>query len=108
MERKHIFILLYRRDTWNQDTTGALFTRKQDVGNQSDRLFELHADFILRRQRLRGQEDVFFIKRCFFFLLSQHTRHVLGAQKVYGESYITGINFKLLTSKLSLNLFFLF
>lgn len=67
MERKHIFILLYRRDTWNQDTTGALFTRKQDVGNQSDRLFELHADFILRRQRLRGQEDVFFIKRCFFF-----------------------------------------
>lgn len=33
MERKHIFILLYRRDTWNQDTTGALFTRKQDVGN---------------------------------------------------------------------------
>lgn len=26
-ERKHIFILLYRRDTRNQDTTGALFTR---------------------------------------------------------------------------------
>lgn len=48
----------------------------------------------------------FFYKKVFFFLLSQHTRHVLGAQKVYGESYITGINFKLLTSKLSLNLFF--
>lgn len=47
MERKHIFILLYRRDTWNQDTTGALFTRKTRCRESRDRLFELRADFIL-------------------------------------------------------------
>lgn len=38
-EKKHIFILLYRWETWNQDTTGALFTHDQDVGWSFYRLF---------------------------------------------------------------------
>lgn len=97
MERKHIFILLYRRDTWNQDTTGALFTRKQDVGN--------HVTVFLNFMQISSSWDndweqrrKFFIKKkkgVFFPFFSQYTRHVLGAQKVYGKSYITGINFKL-------------
>lgn len=63
MEKEHIFILLYRRDTWNQDTTGALFTRKQDVGDHMTVFFQLHADFLLLRQRLKGEEDFFFYKK---------------------------------------------
>lgn len=37
---------------------------------------------------------------------SHCTRHVLGAQKVYGEIYITGINFKLFIKSL-ISFFFL-
>lgn len=40
---------------------------------------------------------------------SHRTRHVLGAQKVYGKIYITGIKFKLfIKSLISLIFFFIF
>lgn len=39
---------------------------------------------------------------------SHRTRHVLGAQKVYGKIYITGIKFKLFIKSLISLIFFFF
>lgn len=46
---------------------------------------------------MREEEDFFYKKKVTFSFsfFSQYTRHVLGAQKVYGNSYTTGIDFKL-------------
>lgn len=65
MERKHIFILLYRRDTWNQDTTGALFTHKQDVGN--------HVNFRFHPPEATAEMKGFFVfTQGFFFSRYTH------------------------------------
>lgn len=86
MEKKHIFILLYRRDTRNQDTTGALFTRKQDVGNRV-------AVFSSSMQTSSSWGDdwaenrIFFnIKRC-FVLFTLHSTRLGSTESIWRNLY---------------------
>lgn len=88
MEKKHIFILLYRRDTRNQDTTGALFTRKQDVGNRV-------TVFSSSMQTSSSWDDdwaedriiIFFnIKRC-FVLFTPHSTRLGSTESIWKNLY---------------------
>lgn len=67
MERKHIFILFVQKRHMNQDTTGALFTRKQDVGNHV-------TVFLSFRQTLSSSDDGWQKRKIFFLYIYIHEK----------------------------------
>lgn len=107
--RAYIYTFVQKRHMEPRHYWCSVYTQTR-CRESHDRLFELHADFILLRQWPRGEEEHFLYKNkvffffFFFLLFTIHSTH-LGSTESIWKSYITGINFKLFI-QLSLNLFF--
>lgn len=86
-EKAYIYTFVQKRHTEPRHYWCSVYTQTRCRGS-CDRLFQLHADFILLRWWLSGGQDYFFfnIKRC-FVLFTPHSTRLGSTESIWKNLY---------------------